>query len=173
MGNINQSEDKERSKEYNMKYYSEMTDKVYETKEECEKAEEAIVAKKKAEEEKQLALKNERETRSKAVVDAFKKAREAEAEAQKLLKEFVKDYGSFHISYNGKSSIPSMFDVLNDFFWFWLRRGVPGSSFFLWALTTDVGAFFLWGNWVGAGKWVYEYFCPEIVFSIENTFQKV
>ena len=41
-----------------MKYYSEMTDKVYETKEECEKAEEAIVAKKKAEEEKQLALKN-------------------------------------------------------------------------------------------------------------------
>ena len=91
-----------------MKYYSEMTDKVYETKEECEKAEE----------EKQLALKNERETRSKAVVDAFKKAREAEAEAQKLLKEFVKDYGSFHISYNGKSSMPSMFDVLNDFFWF-------------------------------------------------------
>ena len=91
-----------------MKYYSEMTDKVYETKEECEKAEE----------EKQLALKNERETRSKAVVDAFKKAREAETEAQKLLKEFVKDYGSFHISYNGKSSMPSMFDVLNDFFWF-------------------------------------------------------
>ena len=91
-----------------MKYYSEMTDKVYETKEECEKAEEAIVAKKKAEEEKQLALKN----------DAFKKAREAEAEAQRLLKEFVKDYGSFHISYNGKSSMPSMFDVLNDFFWF-------------------------------------------------------
>lgn len=30
-----------------MKYYSEMTDKVYETKEECEKAEEAIVAKRK------------------------------------------------------------------------------------------------------------------------------
>ena len=26
---------------------------------------------------------------------------------------------------------------------------------------------------VGVSKWVYEYFCPEIVFSIENTFQKV
>jgi hypothetical protein len=25
----------------------------------------------------------------------------------------------------------------------------------------------------GVGKWVYEYFCPEIVFSIENIFQKV
>ena len=101
-----------------MKYYSEMTDKVYETQEECEKAEEALVAKKKAEEEKQLALKNEREARSKEVVEAFKKAREAETEAQTLLKDFVKDYGSFHISYNGKSSVPSMFDVLNDFFWF-------------------------------------------------------
>ena len=31
-----------------MKYYSEMTDKVYETQEECEKAEEALVAKKKS-----------------------------------------------------------------------------------------------------------------------------
>lgn len=101
-----------------MKYYSEMTNKVYETKEECEKAEEAIVAKKKAEEEKQLALKNERETRSKAVVDAFKKAREAEAEAQKLMKEFVKDYGSFHMSYNGKTILPSMFDILDNFFYF-------------------------------------------------------
>lgn len=117
-GKYKKDEDKERPKEYNMKYYSEMTDKVYETQEECEKAEEALVAKQKAEEEKQLALKNEREARSKEVVEAFKKAREAEAEAQKLLKEFVKDYGSFHISYNGKSSMPSMFDVLNDFFWF-------------------------------------------------------
>lgn len=99
-----------------MKYYSEITNKVYETKEECEKAEEALIAKKKAEEERQLALKNERETRSKAVVDAFKKAREAEVEAQKLMKEFVKDYGSFHMSYNGKTTLPSMFDVLNNFF---------------------------------------------------------
>ena len=99
-----------------MKYYSEMTDKVYETQEECEKAEEALVAKKKAEEEKQLALKNERETRSKAVVDAFKKAREAEMEAKRLMKEFVKDYGSFHMSYNGKSSLPTLGDFLDSFF---------------------------------------------------------
>lgn len=118
MGNTNEDEDKERPKEIFMKYYSELINKIYDTKEECEKAEEALTAKKKAEEERQLALKNERETRSKAVVDAFKKAREAETEAQKLLKEFVKDYGSFHMSYNGKSTMPSMFDVLNDFFGF-------------------------------------------------------
>ena len=99
-----------------MKYYSEMTDKVYETKEECEKAEEAIVAKKKAEEEKQLTLKNEREARSKAVVEAFKKARETEMEANRLMKEFVKDYGSFHMSYNGKSSLPTLADFLDSFF---------------------------------------------------------
>ena len=41
-----------------MKYYSELVNKIYDTKEECEKAEEALAAKKKAEEEKQLALKN-------------------------------------------------------------------------------------------------------------------
>ena len=99
-----------------MKYYSEMTNEVYETKEECEKVEKALVAKKQAEEEKQLALKNEREARSKEVVEAFKEAREAETKAQKLLNEFVKDYGSFHISYNGKSSVPSMFDILDNFF---------------------------------------------------------
>ena len=99
-----------------MKYYSEVTNKFYDTTEECEQAEDDFVAKKKAEEEKKLALKNEREARSKAVVDAFKKARDAEAEAQKLLKEFVKDYGSFHMSYNGKSSVPSMFDILDNFF---------------------------------------------------------
>ena len=99
-----------------MKYYSEMTDKVYETKKECEKAEEAIVAKKKAEEEKQLTLKNEREARSKEVVEAFKKARETEMEANRLMKEFVKDYGSFHMSYNGKSSLPTLADFLDSFF---------------------------------------------------------
>lgn len=99
-----------------MKYYSELTNKVFDTQEACEKAEAEHLAKQKAAEEKQLALKNEREARSKAVVDAFKKARDAESEAQKLLKEFVKDYGSFHMSYNGKSSFPSMFDILDNFF---------------------------------------------------------
>lgn len=99
-----------------MKYYSELINKIYNTKEECEKAEEALVAKKKAEEERQLTLKNEREARSKAVVDAFKKARETEMEANKLMKEFVKDYGSFHMSYNGKSSLPTLGDFLDSFF---------------------------------------------------------
>ena len=56
---------------------------------------------------------------------------------------------------------------------------MPGSSFFyagMGEMSADYGCrrLFLWGNGeVGVGKWVYEYFCPEIVFSIENTFQKV
>ncbi len=99
-----------------MKYYSESLDKFFDKQEDCEKAEVELEEKRKAEAQKQLALKTEREARSKEVVEAFKKAREAEAEAQKLLKDFIKDYGSFHMSYNGKSSVPSMFDILNDFF---------------------------------------------------------
>lgn len=99
-----------------MKYYSESLDKFFDKQEDCEKAEVELEEKRKAEAQKQLALKTEREARSKEVVEAFKKAREAEAEAQKLLKDFVKDYGSFHMSYNGKSSVPSMFDILDNFF---------------------------------------------------------
>lgn len=99
-----------------MKYYSESLDKFFDRQEDCEKAEVELEEKRKAEARKQLALRTEREARSKEVVEAFKKAREAEAEAQKLLKDFIKDYGSFHMSYNGKSSVPSMFDILNDFF---------------------------------------------------------
>ena len=99
-----------------MKYYSESLDKFFDKQEDCEKAEVELEEKRKAEAQKQLALKTEREARSKEVVEAFKTAREAEAEAQKLLKDFIKDYGSFHMSYNGKSSVPSMFDILNDFF---------------------------------------------------------
>lgn len=101
-----------------MKYYSESLDKFFDKQEDCEKAEVELEEKRKAEAQKQLALKTEREARSKEVVEAFKKAREAEAEAQKLLKDFVKDYGSFHMSYNGKSSVPSMFDILDNFFIF-------------------------------------------------------
>lgn len=101
-----------------MKYYSESLDKFFDKKEDCEKAEVELEEKRKAEAQKQLTLKTEREARSKEVVEAFKKAREAEAKAQKLLKDFVKDYGSFHMSYNGKSSVPSMFDILDNFFIF-------------------------------------------------------
>ena len=32
------------------------------------------------------------------------------------------------------------------------------------ALTTDVGAFFVGELGEGVGKWVYEYFCPELAF---------
>ena len=101
-----------------MKYYSESLDKFFDKQEDCEKAEVELEEKRKAEARKQLTLKTEREARSKEVVEAFKKAREAEAEAQKLMKEFVKDYGSFHMSYNGKTILPSMFDILDNFFYF-------------------------------------------------------
>ena len=81
-----------------MKYYSEITKKVYDT-------EDALVA---AEKEVSTA-KEQRSLRAKEVEDALLKAREAQKEATDLLNKFVKDYGSF------KTTIRDA----NPFFWDW------------------------------------------------------
>lgn len=70
-----------------MKYYSDVTQKVYETTEELEKAELAVSDKKKA-----------REARAKEVEEAIDAARDANEHARDLLTQFCKDYGSFHTS---------------------------------------------------------------------------
>lgn len=71
-----------------MKYYSEKLKKIFDDAESLEKAE-------KAQEEKyalELKNKEERATRAKEVDDAYKNY-------LKLLRAFVKDYGSYHFSY--------------------------------------------------------------------------
>ena len=99
-----------------MKYYSEVTKKVYDTEEalkEAEVKEEEKLAKVKLEKE-------ERATAAKEVEEAFKKANEAYKEARQKMDEFVKKYGSFHYSVTS-SEVPatkSLFDYLFDSFWF-------------------------------------------------------
>ena len=67
-----------------MKFYSELTKKLYDTQEELTKAE-VEVTKSKA----------DRAERAKEVNEALKVASEAQKKANKLLSDFVKDYGSF------------------------------------------------------------------------------
>ena len=67
-----------------MKYYSELTKKLYDSKEELTKAEVALTK-----------TKADRAERTKEVEKALKEANEASKKANKLLNEFVKDYGSF------------------------------------------------------------------------------
>lgn len=67
-----------------MKFYSELTKKLYDTQEDLQKAE-IEVTKSKA----------DRAERAKEVEKALKEATEATKKANKLLQDFVKDYGSF------------------------------------------------------------------------------
>ena len=83
-----------------MKYYSQLTKKLYDTQEDLQKAE-IILTKSKA----------DRAERAKEVEKALKEATEASKKANKLLQEFVKDYGSF------KTTIKDEDVDTNSIFW--------------------------------------------------------
>ena len=99
-----------------MKYVSELTKKTYDSEEACLKAEKEFKeakAKAKAEKEKKDA---ERSSRAKEVEDAYKKAIDANKAYRDLLNKFVKDYGSFHMTYSSTSNLVD--DVFNSMFRF-------------------------------------------------------
>lgn len=90
-----------------MKFYSELTKKLYDTQEDLQKAE-IEVTKSKA----------DRAERAKEVEKALKEANEANKKANKLLQEFVKDYGSFKTTIKDENveNTNSMFwDVFDKF----------------------------------------------------------
>ena len=68
-----------------MKFYSDVTKKLYETQEDLIKAEKEIKDKE-----------NDRAKRAKEVEAAISAAESAQKKANKLLNDFLKDYGSFH-----------------------------------------------------------------------------
>ena len=89
-------------------YKSNLTGEIFTTEEEAIAAEGAVA---KAEEEKK-AKESKRAERAKEVEKAFTDAAVAEKRAQNLLKEFCKDYGSFH------TSLKEPFDfTFGNFFW--------------------------------------------------------
>ena len=83
-----------------MKFYSELTKKLYDTQEDLHKAEIALTK-----------SKADRAERAKEVEKALKEANEANKKANKLLQEFVKDYGSF------KTTIKDENVDANSMFW--------------------------------------------------------
>ena len=110
-----------------MKFYSELTKRLYNTEKELVEAETKV---KNAEAEKiaaEKAKKAERATRAKEVEKALKEANAAQAKVIKLLKDFTKDYGYFHTSYSigetdktkekedTSNSVNSFFDLLESF----------------------------------------------------------
>lgn len=94
-----------------MKYYSELTKKVYDSVEDVEKAEAEL----RKEEEVKEAAKQERADAAKKVEEAFKEASEANKRAKELLDEFLKKYGSFHKTYT--KGVLNPFSDWFDLFW--------------------------------------------------------
>lgn len=100
-----------------MKYYSELTKKLYDTAKELNDAE-SLHKETLIEKETQLA---EKKKRADEVTKAYEAIRNAEKEFIKLRNEFVKDYGSFHMTYRetGDKPILDLFDAFDGLFKNW------------------------------------------------------
>lgn len=98
-----------------MKYYSEITKTMFNTVEELQKAEAAVIKREKEKAEAEKAKTAQRATRAKEVEKAFKDAEIARKKAAKLLQDFTKDYGYFHMSYSGNNDIKNEENSLINF----------------------------------------------------------
>lgn len=86
-----------------MKYYSEKLKKLFDTEKEVKEAEKTFDEK----ETLELKKREERATRAKEIDEAYE-------HYLKLLKEFVKDYGSYHHTIKSND-----FDTLINNLWHW------------------------------------------------------
>ena len=92
-----------------MRFYSDVCHKIFESQEELEKAEKALVQKNDEEAKK----KAERKADADKVQAAYDKVIEDCKEYNKLVNEFVKKYGSYHKTIN----TPIKFSDVFDSFW--------------------------------------------------------
>lgn len=92
-----------------MRYYSDVCHKLFESQEELEKAEKALVQKNDEEAKK----KAERKADADKIQAAYDKVIEDCKEYNKLVNEFVKKYGSYHKTIN----TPIKFSDVFDSFW--------------------------------------------------------
>lgn len=81
-----------------MRYYSELTKKFYDELKECEKAEEAFKEEKAKKEAEALQKSTARKEAAKKVEEAYEKVVAAQKEYRKVLSEFCKEHGSFHMT---------------------------------------------------------------------------
>lgn len=109
-----------------MKYYSEKIKKFYDDVETLEKEEKELIEKEEAEKKAREEKQAKRADRAKAVEQSYKayselcaKNRKAESQAYKeyidLRNLFVRDYGSFHMSYTSEEDSYEPFDLVKEF----------------------------------------------------------
>lgn len=83
-----------------MKYYSELLKKTYDSEKDCLKAEKEYNEKLEAEEKRKKELTENRKARAKEVEEAYKAVCEAQKHYNELRNQFVRDYGSFHMTFS-------------------------------------------------------------------------
>lgn len=99
-----------------MKYFSDVTHKMYESVEQLEAAENQLVEAQKAKELAEAKKKEAREARAKEVDAAIKAAVEAQKAATEKLNAFCKDYGVFHTSVENANAILGNASPFDNFF---------------------------------------------------------
>lgn len=99
-----------------MKFYSDITKKLYENEKELLKDEQKLT---KEREEKELAEKKkseERAVRAKEIEDAYNIAKDAYQKYNDLMRQFCKDYGSYHTTKTlDNARNLTLFDFINWF----------------------------------------------------------
>lgn len=91
-----------------MKFYSENTKKLYDSAEECQKAEDALINAQKEKSER-------RKTKAKLVDEKRKAYEAARKEYQQVLDDFCKEFGAYHFTYNNKDEV-DIATLLDEFF---------------------------------------------------------
>lgn len=92
-----------------MKYFSEKLNRLFDSVDECAKAESAHEEALRKQEETKKKLADERAARAKEVEEALQAFYEARKVYTEKLKAFTEDYGAWHYSFTGKE-LPDLFD---------------------------------------------------------------
>lgn len=98
-----------------MKYWSDVTKQMYNTSNECVKAEEDALNAQIKEKEAKAKLAAERKNRAAEVEEARKNMVAAQRKYREVLEGFIKDYKSYHYSSTDANDIPTLFDFFNIF----------------------------------------------------------
>ena len=97
-----------------MRFYSDVCHKLFESQEELEKAEKALVQKNDEEAKKKAERKADADKVQKAHDEVFKKY----DEYCKLVDDFVKKYGSYHTTIDKTIHLNDVLRSFTDVFWF-------------------------------------------------------
>lgn len=98
-----------------MRYYGELTKKLYDSVEACEKAETEFKKQIDEAEAKKKKLAETKAARAKEITEAYQEIRKAQKVYEDLRNQYIRDYGAFHFSFRDPEE---RFSFFNDFFTF-------------------------------------------------------